>query len=142
MSYASVTNLKAVIPARDLELLTDFEGGIDAAVDARIEQALTDASAEIDGYLAKQVRLPLADPPHVLNVICRDLAMHRLYRNLGHDTDRLKHLRDDAISRLRDIASGKIAIGDDDTPAQQTSGGVAMTDGPDRLLTRDSLRGY
>ena len=40
------------------------------------------------------------------------------------------------------IASGKVSIGDDDTPARQTSGGVAMTDGPDRLLTRDSLRGY
>ncbi|MFI0477407.1 gp436 family protein [Paracoccus jiaweipingae] len=142
MGYASVTDLKAVIPARDLALLTDFEGGADAAVDARLEQALTDASAEIDGYIAKQLPLPLADPPHVLSVICRDLAMHRLYRNLGHDAERLKALRGDAIGWLRDVASGKVALGDDDNPPPPSSGGVAMTDGPDRQLTRASLRGY
>ena len=56
--------------------------------------------------------------------------------------EQLITVRFGVILAVRDIASGKIAIGDDDTPAQQTSGGVAMTDGPDRLLTRDSLRGY
>lgn len=153
MSYASVTDLKAVIPVRDLELLAQFEaravdetGGeaVDAtaAADLRIAQALTDASAEIDGYIARQVGLPLADPPHVLNVICRDLAMHRLYRNLGHDMERLQRLRSDAIAWLRDVSAGKVSLGDDDGAPVETSGGVVMTDGPDRLLTRDSLKGW
>lgn len=142
MSYASVADLKAVIPARDLALLAGFDQGDAAASDARLAQALTDASAEIDGYLRRQVSLPLADPPHTLNVYCRDLAMWRLYRNLGHDTDRLKALRDGALSWLRDVAAGRIGLGDDDTPPLDTSGGVAMTDGPDRLLTRDSMRGW
>lgn len=68
MSYASVADLKAVIPARDLALLAGFDQGDAAASDARLAQALTDASAEIDGYLRRQVSLPLADPPHTLNV--------------------------------------------------------------------------
>ena len=142
MSYASRADLKAVIPARDLALLAGFDQGDAAASDARLAQALTDASAEIDGYLRRQVSLPLADSPHTLNVYCRDLAMWRLYRNLGHDTDRLKALRDGALSWLRDVAAGKIGLGDDDTPPLDTSGWVAMTDGPDRLLTRDSMRGW
>lgn len=142
MAYASVEDLKAVIPARDLALLSDFDGDDSAAADDRLAQALTDASAEIDGYLRRQVALPLADPPHTLNVYCRDLAMWRLYRNLGHEGERLKALREGALSWLRDVASGKVGLGDDDTAPVDTSGGVAMTDGPQRLLTRDSLRGW
>lgn len=143
MAYASAADLKSVIPPRDLDLLTDFDGGADATVDERLERALADASAEIDGYISRQVgATPMIDPPHVLNVICRDLALHRLYRNLGHDTDRLKALRADATGWLRDVAAGRIALGDDTQPAAPTSGGVAMTDGPERVLTRDSLRGY
>lgn len=142
MPYASVADLKAVIPARDLQLLAGFDGGDADATDARLAQALTDASAEIDGYLRRQVALPLADPPHTLNVYCRDLAMWRLYRNLGHDADRLKALREGALSWLRDVAAGKVGLGDDDSPPVDTSGGVAMTEGPVRLLTRESLRGW
>jgi phage gp36-like protein len=142
MSYASVDQLKAGIPVGDLSLLTDFEGA-DTPSDLRLEQALDDATAEINTYIAKAVTLPLADPPHILTVICRDLAMHRLYVNLGHDSDVQKTLRKDAISTLKNIANGDTAIGDDgDGVSALTSPGVAMTDGPERQFTRDSLKGF
>lgn len=142
MAYASLDQLKAVIQPRDLELLTDFERN-GAPSDARLVQALDDATAEINSYIGKVVRLPLADAPHLLTVICRDLAMHRLYLNLGHDMAVYDRLRKSAVATLRDIADGKTAIGDDgDGPSELTSPGVAMTDGPERLLTRDSLRGF
>lgn len=141
MPYASVAQLKAVIPASDLQLLTDFEGA-DAPSDARLSQALDDASAEIDSYIAKVVALPLASPPHILTVICRDLAMHRLYVNLGHDMTAYQRLRSDALATLKSIARGETAIGDDDGPAELTSPGVAMTDGVERQMTRDRLRGF
>lgn len=142
MTYASVDHLKAVIPARDLELLTDFERRGDPS-DARLAEALADATAEINGYIAKVVKRPLVAPPRILSVICRDLAMHRLYLNLGHDMAVYDRLRKSAIETLKDIAAGRTAIGDDgDGPDQLTSPGVAMTDGPERLLTRDSLTGF
>lgn len=142
MTYASVDQLKAVIPVRDLELLTDFERGGEPS-DVRLQRALTDATAEINGYIAKVVKRPLADPPHLLTVICRDLAMHRLYLNLGHDMTSLDKVRKNWIEKLKSIQRGESAIGDDgDGPDHITSPGVAMTDGPERHLTRDSLRGY
>lgn len=142
MTYASIADLRAAIPARDIELLADFEGGDAAAVEARLQNALLDATAEIDGFVARQLKAASGPAPRVLNVICRDLALHRLYRNLGHDSERLKALRADALSWLRDVASGRIDLGDAPGPTRPTSGGVAITDGPVRLLTRDSLRGY
>lgn len=143
MPYASLDQLKAVIPPRDLELLTDFEQS-GTPSDDRLVRALDDATAEINSYIGKVVMsLPLAEPPHILTVLCRDLAMHRLYVNLGHDMTTYQRLRKDAIETLRDIKDGKTAIGDDgDGPSELTSPGVAMTDGPERLFTRDSLRGY
>lgn len=142
MPYATVAQLKAVIPASDLDLLTDFEdaGG---PSDARLEQALDDASALIDTYIAKAVTsTPLIDPPHILTVICRDLAMHRLYQNLGNGPTGFEPERDNALDLLRSIARGETAIGDDDGPAEITSPGVAMTDGPDRQMTRSKLWGF
>lgn len=141
MPYASVAQLKAVIPPNDLALLTDFEG-MDTPSDARLAQALDDASAEIDSYLGKVIATPLADPPHLLTVLCRDMAMHRLYVNLGHDMTVYDRLRKNATDTLRDIAAGKTAIGDDTGPAGLTSGGVAMTEGPERQMTRDKLEGF
>ncbi|ANT39912.1 hypothetical protein RGUI_0839 [Rhodovulum sp. P5] len=142
MAYASVDDLKAVIPGQDLQLLTDFDG-TDQPSDTRLAQALDDAAAEINTWIAKRVDLPLADPPHVLTVICRDLAMHRLYANLGHDSTAMRQLRDGALDILRKIHKGEVALGDDTAGSEEpASPGVAMTDGPDRLLTRDSLTGF
>lgn len=142
MPYASIDQLKEVIPPRDLELLTDFEREGEAA-DTRLLRALNDATSEINSYIGKVVTLPLVEPPHILTLICRDLAMHRLYLNLGHDMTVYDRLRKSWIAHLRDIKDGETAIGDDgDGPSQLTSPGVAMTDGPERLLTRASLKGY
>ena len=141
--YATIDQLKEVIPARDLELLTDFERTGDPS-DDRLVRALKDATSEINSYIGKVVDTRrLVEPPHLLTVICRDLAMHRLYLNLGHDMAVYNRLRDAVSATLRDIRDGNSAIGDDgDGASQLTSPGVAMTDGPERLFTRDSLKGF
>ncbi|MBN7785139.1 DUF1320 domain-containing protein [Ponticoccus gilvus] len=142
MTYASVDQLKSVIPDNDLALLTSFDGA-GASSDARIGQALADASAEINTYIAKVVKLPLVEPPHILTVLCRDLAMHRLYTNLGHNAELYDRLRKDAVATLKAIARGETSIGDDgDGESALTSPGVAMTDGPERQFTRDRLKGF
>lgn len=140
MAFATIAQLKAVIPVRDLELLTDFEG-IDLPSDTRLEQALDDASAEISGYVGKLIA-GLADVPHVLTVICRDLAMHRLYINLGHETNPYEGLRKTHLVWLASVKKGDVSLGDDDGTVIESSPGVAMTDGPEREFTRASLKGY
>lgn len=143
MSYATIADLKAVIPGRDLRQLTDFDSTSDAIDDAKLQEALDDASAEIDSRIAKVVTLPMASPPRILKVICRDLAVHRLYSNIGSATVTQTELRNAAISFLKQVAAGTLDLGGTgDVAPETTSPGVAMTDGPPRLLTRDSLRGF
>lgn len=144
MSYSTIAEFKAGIPERDLVGLTDLSATASGLVDdARIQAALDDASAEIDSYIAKVVAVPLSPVPRILKVICRDLALHRLYVNIGHSMEARKSLREDAIGYLKSVARGDAALGDGGTVAPTlTTPGVAMTEGPERQLTRDRLKGF
>ena len=143
MSYASIAEFKAGIPRRDLVALTDLDDGTDTINDDRVQDALDDATAEIDSYIAKAVTLPLADVPRILKTICRDLALHRLYVNIGHSMEARKSLREDAIAFLKSVSRGDAALGDGaGLPPEIVTPGVAMTDGAERQITRDSLKGF
>jgi len=141
MTYATREDLKAVVPVRDLQLLTDFDGAADTVDDTKLDQALIDATAEVNGYISKRVTLPLADTPDMLRVVCRDLAIYRLHANVSRVTDTQEKLRDAAISFLKQVQDGKTSIGDDDATVE-TSEGVVTAEGPDRVMTRDSLKGF
>ena len=111
MTYALITDLKATIPNRDLELLSDMDGAVSTVDDAR--------------------------------VVCRDLAVHRLYANVGRVTETQDKLRDSALAYLRMVRDGKMSIGDADGGAEiQTSDGSMTIEGPDRVMSRDSLRNF
>lgn len=143
MSYATIAEFKAGIPRRDLVALTDLDYGTDTIDDGRIQAALDDATAEIDSYIAKAVTLPLDPVPRILRTLCRDLALHRLYVNIGHSMEARKSLRDDAVAFLRSVSRGDAALGDGaGVPPEIVTPGVAMTDGAERQLTRDSLKGF
>ena len=141
--YATVDQLKDAIPAQDLILLTDHDGAADAVDDARLTSALQDATATIDGWIAKRVTLPLAEPPRMLMVVCRDLALHRLYANTGRVTEAAEKLHDAAMAYLAKVSKGEISIGDE-TGGDEivTSPGAVVEEGPERVFTRDRLRSF
>lgn len=149
MAYASIADFRAGIPLRDLIALTDLDEGTGEVNEARLQAALDDASAEIDSYVAKALsgepltRLKV-EPPRILKVICRNLALHQLYVNIGHDMEARRSLREDAITFLKSVARGETALGDGGSVIEPevTTPGIAMTDGPDRQMTRDRLRGF
>lgn len=144
MTYATIDDLKAVIPARDLQLLTDFDGTVDAPDDAKLQEALDDATAEIDGWIAKRVTLPLADPPRMLMVVCRDIALHRLYANTGAPVpEQFGKLREGALVYLKNVSEGRLSIGDDTSGNEvKVSPGLVLDEGDDPVFTRDSLSGF
>ncbi|APE43653.1 hypothetical protein BOO69_09670 [Sulfitobacter alexandrii] len=143
MTYATVDDLKQTIPNRDLALLTDFDGAGDTVDDSRLEAALRDGTAEVNGMISKVVALPLDNPPDMLRVACRDIAIHRLYANAGRVTETQQKLRDAAMSYLRMIRDGKVSIGDSEGGAEVEASEGAMTiEGPERVFTRDSLRRF
>ena len=78
--YANTDNMLSRFGEQDLMLLTEREGSVPGQINiAVLEQALRDASAEIDGYIVGRYTLPLTTVPAVLERNCCDIARYFLY---------------------------------------------------------------
>lgn len=80
----------------------------------RIDAAVTDAQAIIDGYLAKRgYALPLAPVPGLVGAWCRAIARYLLHKNRRslETTDRIARGYTDALRLLQQTADGKFSLG-------------------------------
>lgn len=139
--YASVQDMVDRYPERDLIQLTD-ENGVE--LDAvRLERALADASAEIDGYLQGRYVLPLQEVPKILTLVACDIAMYRLQvlRPTGGIED-ARARYDDALRYLRQVSKGEVQLGlsDEDRAAPEGSGPEMIS--PTRIFGRESMKGF
>ncbi len=138
MPYATQQHLIDRFGGDELAQLTDRVNGsvIDAAVVAR---ALSDADAEIDGYLAVRFALPLPRVPAVLVRIACDMARFRLYDSVP---DSIRKRYEDAVRDLKGYASGSLAL-DGVAPLLPAATSVAVkVQAPDRLFGTDTLARY
>lgn len=89
-------------------------GAIDDAV---VAQAIADAAAEIDGYLAGRYDLPLLLVPTVLALYACDIARYRLFEDGAYE--QVVERYNTALRYLRDVAAGRVQLlptGPDDAP--------------------------
>lgn len=109
-----------------------------------IESAITDADAEIHGYLSKRYKLPFQDTPAVLKKFSKDIAAYNLVSRIGIDEqDRDKtylNRYNAAIKFLTMVAEGKIDIGTY-TPQHNSAVGFRMNSN-NRLFSRESMGGW
>lgn len=134
MSYATTEDMEKRYGQKELVQLTDREnvGRLDESV---LSEALADASAECDSYMAGRVVLPLTFvPPVLLRAVC-DIARFRLYGVRAPEEIRNRYK--DAVSWLRDVASGKAVVQGAPVPSAPRSGiNVAA---PGEVFTADVL---
>jgi len=114
----------------------DNDGEIDTEV---VVRALSDATAEIDPYLASRYSMPLAEVPDLLVRLCVDIAFYRLSGDADTYTEEKRQRYEDTVSLLSRIASGKVSLGLA-TPPPSVGGGVVIS-GPVRLFSRDTMGG-
>lgn len=138
MTYCTRADLEARFGAREIADLLDTEpnGTEDTG---RLDGALADADALIDGYLATRyaVPIPAPVPPIVVGIAC-DLARLRLWDDNAPEEVRKRY--DDAIKLLRDMSAGKASI-PGASPATAEGGGIEYAE-TERIFTMDSLRGF
>ncbi len=132
MTYATQQDLIDRFGEKELLELTDRAntGSINATV---VSRALTDADAEINGYLAARYTLPLASVPEVIVRLASDIARFYLYDERA--TEQVSKRYDNAVKLLRSIASGAVTIGVDSQNAQPATEGGAQTQANDRVFT-------
>jgi len=144
VSYAQAQDIIDRYAHRDLVQLTNEDPSATVVNRDALVRALEDASAEIDSYLEGRFRLPLADPPAVLERLAIEVAMYRLQalRPL-HDLKDARQRYDDAIAMLVRVAKGEISLGL--SPAGNAAPRSAPEDpddGPRRVFGRDRLKGF
>jgi phage gp36-like protein len=139
--YASVVEMKARYPEKDLRELTDEEA--ESINDDRLATALASASATIDSYLIGRYRLPLASVPLVLIDTCCTIAMYNLQSlRPGTTVDDVRDRYKDAIAYLTQVAVGKAQLSLDavDAVAAQTDGPMVVT--ATKTFGRDNMKGF
>jgi len=139
MPYASQDDLETRFGVIEIAQLSDRVNGTtaDATVVAR---AISDAEAEIDGWLGQRYQLPLASVPAVLGLIACDLARYYLYDDRA--TDAVKKRYDDAVRRLKALANGEMVL-DGAAPPQVATGNNPVTSrSPDCVFNATSLADY
>lgn len=127
------------------EYIEDEEERIKAATPLA-EEAVKDADAEIDGYLAKRYDVPFARTPRVINKFAKDIALYNLVSRKGIDeSDREKTYLtryNSAISFLTKVAEGLIDIGVGDSSTQDAAKTGFSMKSFRRIFSRDHMRGW
>ncbi|MBF0186015.1 MAG: DUF1320 domain-containing protein [Magnetococcales bacterium] len=108
MAYATIADLIQRYGEDELIQRSDRRAGR-IRDDVVINQALADASAEIDSYLASRYSLPLSGVPDVLVRLCCDVARYRLWADKVTEIVRTRY--EDAVRQLKDIARGQATLG-------------------------------
>lgn len=116
------------------------------AITPIVEQAIVDADAEIDGYLAKRYKVPFEKTPQVINKFAKDIALYNMVSRKGVDeNDREKTYLtryNAAIAFLTKVAEGRISIGVSENNTEDAARiGFSMSNSP-RLFSRGSMKGW
>lgn len=154
MAYATIEDIRAAHPAQLVLLGADEDTG--ALDEARVARAIEAAAADMNGILFRRytsAQLARLDDPSraILRTYGIDIALYRVAVSAARSSERLKEGYDAAITRLTAIAEGKgglsfegAAGGADggELPTGPASPNEAIVIAPERILTRDRLRGW
>ncbi|MBZ9610805.1 gp436 family protein [Rheinheimera maricola] len=113
----------------------------DAAL-ARINDAIADAVAMIDGFLGRRGYLPLNPVPGIVTTWCRAITRYFLHQDRlkADDKDTITRDYKDAQRLLQLTAEGKFSLGGDDAVVTTGAGEPEFTQGSTTF--RDALKDY
>lgn len=142
MSYITKQGLIDRFGATELIQLTDRTNRPPTTIDdVVVNRAIGDAVAEIDSYLAKVYALPIAVVPAVLEKKAADIARYYLHGKHADKDSPVTITYRDAIAWLRDVSRGLVEIDTGGEKPAQAGGGSVKASAPNRVFTRDSMRG-
>lgn len=118
----------------------------EAKITALCEDAISDACAEIDGYLAKRYRVPFGKTPQVINKFAKDISVYNLVSRTGIDeSEREKTILNRynaAINFLLAVAKGTIDIGVEEKGGSSEAANGFKMKSSGRVFSRESMRGW
>ncbi|SIR43174.1 Mu-like prophage protein gp36 [Rhizobium sp. RU35A] len=144
MVYCTKQDLVDRFGELELTQLTDRTNRPASVIDDTVvNRAITDAAAFLDGYIGKAYALPLESvPPSVVKAAC-DVARYYLHARGVEKDSPIQRAYDQALALLRDVAKGQVRLVEDTGAAPPQAGGTDVQFvSPDRIFSRETLRGY
>lgn len=143
MAYSTKSDIEKKLPPKQLIQLSDDNDDLlpDTGV---IDEAITGADDEINGYVALRYTVPLSPVPGLIRTMSINIAIKNLHDRRGIERDTVKENYKHAINQLQKIAEGKMTLGDTPGPAETESGIPASSTTPDdgRTFTKDTLKNF
>lgn len=143
MPYSTLSDIKDQLDQARLIQLTDDErtGTVN---ESRVDKAISDADEEINGYVGSRYTVPLSPVPAIIRKYSVDLAIYNLYGRRDTVPEVRKDRYANAIKFLQQVALGKISLGptDPDGNPPVSDAPEMSSDNPERIFTRDSMRGF
>lgn len=128
MAYATRADIVSIYGAEFLEDLTPHDV---ADADSAMDQALEDASDEIDAYLSARYSVPRTPAPRVLRRPFVDIAAYVLANSHTRLTTTMEDRYKQAIDLLKMIAQGKAGLGQDEPTIEVEGSDTSSTSGAD-----------
>jgi phage gp36-like protein len=146
MPYCLLADILGVIPELELMQMTDDLVPPVQVNEAVVDQAISQATSLINGYIGGRYQLPLVTTPELVHTFAVDISVYKIYLRRKKKTlpDGIKTAYEDAMKQLRDVQSGRLALGVDQagTAAAVTpSNGVEFVSGG-TTFNRNSLGDY
>ena len=118
MAYCTAQDMLERFGAREMADASDRAqtGEMDASV---VSTACEDASAEVDGRIARRYSVPLTSAPRLIKLLACDIARYRLFATRPHEEARRRY--EAAIAVLEEIASGGLSLGADEAKPAASS---------------------
>lgn len=141
MTYATQAGLETRYGTKLLVQLTDRGQPATGQIDvAAVEDALADADATIDGYLAARYRLPIVLVPKLLVHTAESVAIYKLHRKAPDEKITADYR--DAIKTLQDIAAGRQRLDLAGIEPERSSGSGSVSTSSPRVFTDAVLRDF
>lgn len=135
--YAAQASL---IKRYTLEVLESLAWANNALDEAKVQEALEDASQTIDSYLAGRYPLPLKVVPAVLERHCCCIARYFLEKNRA--TDQARQDYEDSLRFLEKVAAGTISLGLSVDDEAVESENAAMIESAGSVWGREFAKGF
>jgi len=115
-------------------------------IETLCEDAIADAAAEINGYLAKRYKVPFKRPVAVITKYAKDIAVYNLVSRHGVDeSEREKTFLtryNAAIKFLLEVAKGVIDIDTEENNSTQSAANGFRMKSSDRRFSRSDMKGW
>lgn len=141
MPYCTVADMLSRYGQQDMILLSWREGAADGEINQPvIEQAIADATAEINGYIGGRYELPLSQVPDVLVRHCCDIARYLMSGDRTPETVQKRY--DSVISYLVKVGKGDLSLGLSQGSPTEPSETIAMIQADGQVFNRNNSKGF